>query len=119
MKAGFLDKLIKRLDRVGPGEVQGLLLKLVREKGFFSQVFEVLEEGVIICDPQGVVTFVNRAACGFFGMDHETSAGRPLEELVRGVSWEVLTRRREVLSRDMEVFYPDLSSHGIISDRSA
>ena len=107
MKAGFLEKLIARLDRVGPGEVQGLLQKLVREKGFFEQVFEVLEEGVIICDPQGVVTFVNRAACGFYALDHETSAGRPLEELVRGVSWEVLTRRREVVSRDMEVFYPE------------
>jgi two-component system, sporulation sensor kinase E len=107
VKAGFLDKLIARLDRVGPGEVQGLLQKLVREKGFFEQVFEVLEEGVIICDPSGVVTFVNRAACGFYGMDHETSAGRPLEELLRGVSWEVLTRRREVVSRDMEVFYPE------------
>lgn len=107
MKAGFLDKLIARLDRVEPGEVQSLLLKLVREKGFFEQVFEVLEEGVIICDPQGGVTFVNRAACGFFGMHHETSAGRPLEELVRGVSWEVLTRRKEVVSRDMEVFYPE------------
>jgi PAS domain S-box-containing protein len=107
MKAGFLDKLIARLDRVGPGEVQGLLQKLIREKGFFEQVFEVLEEGVIICDPQGVVTFVNGAACGFYGMDHETSAGRPLAELVRGVSWEVLTRRREVMSRDMEVFYPE------------
>ena len=107
MKAGFLDKLIARLDRVGPGEVQSLLQKLVREKGFFEQVFEVLEEGVVICDPSGIVTFVNRAACGFFGIDHETSAGRPLEELVRGVSWEVLTRRREVVSRDIEVFYPE------------
>ncbi len=107
MKAGFLDKLIARLDRVEPGEVQRLLLKLVREKGFFEQVFEALEEGVIIGDPQGIVTFVNAAACGFFGMDHETSAGKPLEELVRGVSWASLTRRREVVSRDMEVFYPE------------
>ena len=107
MKAGFLDKLIARLDRVEPGEVQRLLLKLVREKGFFEQVFEALEEGVSIGDPQGIVTFVNAAACGFFGMDHETSAGKPLEELVRGVSWASLTRRREVVSRDMEVFYPE------------
>lgn len=107
MKPGFLDKLIERLDRVGPGEVQGLLHKLLRRKGFFEQVFESLEEGVIICEPQGVVTFLNRAACGFFGLDHETSPGRPLEELVRGFQWTQLTRRREVVSRDMEVFYPE------------
>ena len=107
MKAGFLDKLIERLDRVSPGEVQALLMKLVRENGFFEQVFEVLEEGMIICDPQGTVTFVNRAACGFFGLDPETSAGRPLEEMVRGIHWPSLAGRREVISRDMEVFYPE------------
>lgn len=107
MKAGFLDKLIERLDRVGPGEVQGLLHKLLRRKGFFEQVFEALEEGVIICDPQGLVTFLNRAACGFFGLDHETSPGRQLEDVIRGLQWSLLTKRRDVVSRDMEVFYPE------------
>lgn len=107
MKAGFLDKLMERLDRVGSGEVQGLLHKLLRRKGFFEQVFEALEEGVIICDPEGLVTFVNRAACGFFGLDHENAPGRQLEDLIRGLQWSLLTRRRDVVSRDMEVFYPE------------
>lgn len=107
MKTGFLEKLIARLDRVSPGEVQALLWKLVREKGFFEQVFEALEEGVIICDPQGAVTFVNRAACGFFGVEAETAPGRPLEEVVRGIHWTSLTGRRTAVSRDMEVFYPE------------
>src|SRR4051794_41065289 len=106
MKSGFLDKLIERLDRVGPGEVQSLLHKLLRRKGFFEQVFEALEEGVIICDPQGMITFLNRAACGFFGLDHETSPGRRLEDVIRGLQWTLLTKRREVVSRDMEVYYP-------------
>lgn len=107
MKAGFLDKLLARFDRVAPQDVQSLLLNLVREKGFFEQVFEALQEGVIICDAQGVITFVNQAACGFFGIDHETTAGRRLEEAVRGLHLPSLTNRRHVVSRDLEVFYPE------------
>lgn len=106
MKSGFLDKLLTRLDRVAPEEVQGYLLRLVREKGFFEQVFEALEEGVIICDPQGVISFINRAACGFFGLAQEETAGRRLDEAVRGLVWHPL-KRGDSTSRDMQVFYPE------------
>ena len=58
MKAGFLDKLIERMDRVEPGEVQGYLARLVREKGVFERVFEALEEGVLVMDAEGRVEFL-------------------------------------------------------------
>ena len=38
MKAGFLDKLIERLGRVGPEEVQNYLLRLAQEKGLIETV---------------------------------------------------------------------------------
>ncbi len=107
MKAGFLDKLLTKLDRLPPEEMQGFLLRLVREKGFFEQVFEALEEGVIICEPAGVITFINRAACRFFGLDATDAAGKPLEEAVRGFHWPAQRSRRDTVSRDMEVFYPE------------
>ncbi len=107
MKAGFLDKLLTKLDRLPAEEMQGFLLRLVREKGFFEQVFEALEEGVIICEPTGVITFINRAACRFFGLDAAEAAGKPLEEAVRGFHWPAQRSRRDTVSRDMEVFYPE------------
>jgi two-component system, sporulation sensor kinase E len=107
MKAGFLDKLLLRFDRLPPEEMQSFLLRLVQEKGFFEQVFEALEEGVIICDAEGRITFVNRAACKFFGLDPDTAAGKPLEEAVRGIHWPAPRHRRDTISRDIEVFYPE------------
>ena len=107
MKAGFLDKLLTKLDRLPAEEMQGFLLRLVREKGFFEQVFEALEEGVIICEPAGIITFINRAACKFFGLDAAEAAGKPLEEAVRGFHWPAQRSRRDTVSRDMEVFYPE------------
>jgi len=107
VKSGFLEKLITRLDRVEPGEVQGLLARLIQEKGFLERVFEALKEGVVILDPDGVVTFLNAAAAGFFGLDPERAVGHPLSAQVRGLDWEGLARPGKTVSRDLEVFYPE------------
>ena len=52
MKSGFLEKLVARLDRVEHGEVQQLVTRLIREKGFLEKVFEALQEGVILSTPR-------------------------------------------------------------------
>lgn len=56
MKSSFFDKIVKRMDRLEPADVQRYLLRLVQEKGFFEKVFEALQEGVILLDGEGVVT---------------------------------------------------------------
>ena len=68
MKSGFLDKLIDRVDRVETGEVQNYLIQLSREKGFLEQVFEALQEGVIILNSEGKITYLNSAARRIFGV---------------------------------------------------
>lgn len=107
MKSGFLEKLVGRLDRVEPGEVQQIVTRLIREKGFLEKVFEALREGVIILDPAGVIGFVNRAACQLFGLDPERAIGEKLSSQVRGVDWETLGKPGRSVSRDLEVFYPE------------
>ncbi|HEY8962290.1 MAG TPA: ATP-binding protein [Luteolibacter sp.] len=107
MKSGFLEKLVARLDKVEPGEVQQILARLIREKGFLEQVFEALLEGVILLDPDGTIAFLNRAACGFFGLDPEEAIGEPLASQVRGLDWASLAKPGRTVSRDLEVFYPE------------
>ncbi|MCX6879686.1 MAG: ATP-binding protein [Verrucomicrobia bacterium] len=107
MKSGFLEKLVARLDRVEPGEVQQILTRLIREKGFLEKVFEALHEGVIILDSQGIIGFVNQAACQFFGLDPERALGNQLSSQVRGLDWEYLGKPGCSISRDLEVFYPE------------
>ena len=108
LSAGFLEKLLARLDRAAPGDVQDYLLRLVRERGFFERVLEALEEGVILCDGSGRVTFINRAACRLFGVDASGATGKGLGEVARGLDWDLLTHgRRAAFSRDLEIFYPE------------
>lgn len=107
MKSGFLEKLVARLDRVEPGEVQQIVARIIREKGFLEKVFEALREGVIILDPNGVINFVNRAACQFFGLDAERAVGEEISSQIRGLNWEALGKPGRTVSRDIEVFYPE------------
>ncbi len=107
MKSGFFDKLIKRMDRLEPGEVQHFLAELLREKGLLEKVFQALQEGVILLDHEGHVTYVNRAACHLFGFEAEQVVGKQLAEGVRGLDWKELRKPGTVVSRDLEIFYPE------------
>ncbi|RYD26685.1 MAG: PAS domain S-box protein, partial [Verrucomicrobiaceae bacterium] len=107
VKSGFLEKLVARLDRVVPGDVQQIVTRLIREKGFLEKVFEALHEGVIILDPNGVIGFLNHAACQFFGLDPEKATGAEISTQIRGLDWESLGKPGKTISRDLEVFYPE------------
>jgi len=107
MKSGFLDKLIARIDQVEPGEVQSLVMRLVREKGFMESVFEALQEGLLILDPDSHITFVNHAASRIFGINAAQCTGHSLSQTVRGLDWKQLADPDRVVSRDMEIFYPE------------
>jgi signal transduction histidine kinase len=107
MKRGFLEKLIERIGLVQPGDVQNYLVEIAREKGFLETIFNAILEGVIVTDPGGRIIYLNRAACGFFGVDPESSIGKPLGEVVRGLDLGQPSGPGEVVSRDLEVFYPE------------
>jgi signal transduction histidine kinase len=107
MKAGFLEKLIERLGRIGPEEVQNYFLRLAQEKGFLETVFNAIQEGIIVTDSTGRITYLNDAACELFGLEASDAIGKLLDERVRGLDWESLTQSGGPVSRDMEIFYPD------------
>ena len=108
MKSAVLEKILSRLDQIEPEEVQALLSRLVREKGFLQKVFEALQEGVLLLDTSGGISFINHAGCRFFGTTPEEAQGRPLDEVVRGVDWmSLMESSRRTISRDLEVFYPE------------
>jgi signal transduction histidine kinase len=106
MKAGFLEKLIERLGRIGPEEVQNYFLRLAQEKGFLETVFNAIQEGIIVTDSKGRITYLNEAACGLFGLEGGEVTGKQLDDRIRGLDWESLTKSGGPVSHDMEIFYP-------------
>ncbi len=107
MKSGFIDKLIDRLDKVDPSEVQRYVLKIVQEKGFLENVFDVLQEGIIVSGLHGTIHYINRTACEFFGLDRDDTIGKKVSEQFPGIKWEDSVDSGRVVNRDLEVFYPE------------
>src|SRR6201998_3609339 len=106
MKSSFVEKLIGRLGRIGPEDVQNFFPRRAQEKGFLETVFNAIQEGIIVTDSSGRITYLNEAACELFGLDAEGSIGKRLDERVRRLYWKSLTQSGGPVSRDMEIFYP-------------
>src|SRR5713101_7081305 len=106
MKAGFLEKLIERLGRIGPEEVQNYFLRLAQEKGFLETVFNAIQEGIIVTDSKGRITYLNDAARELFGLEAGDAVGKRLDERVRGLDRGSLTQSGGPVSRAIEIFYP-------------
>jgi signal transduction histidine kinase len=106
VKAGFLEKLIERLGRIGPEDVQNYFLRLAQEKGFLETVFNAIQEGIIVTDSKGRITYLNDAACALFGLEAGEAIGKRLDERIGGLDWGSLTQSSGPVSHDMEIFYP-------------
>jgi len=107
MNPGMIDRLLDRLDRLEPEEIQRLVLKIVQEKGFLEKVFEVLREGVIVTGAKGSIHYINQAACDFFGLDPKEAIRSEVQALFPGLDWQEVTSSGGVVNRDLVVRYPE------------
>ncbi|MFH0879632.1 MAG: ATP-binding protein [Lentisphaerota bacterium] len=112
MKPGFLDKLIERMDRIDPGNLQAQFLRLAGEKGFLETIFQAIQEGIIVLDGASRIVYANQAAGKFLGVSMESATGQPLQRYLRGIEWERLLKLDEaawskLASHEIEVTYPE------------
>jgi PAS domain S-box-containing protein len=111
VKTSFLDKLIGRIERVDPQSLQSVVLKLAREKGFLETLFNTIQEGVIVTDGEGLITYVNAAGGQLLGIQPERAIGEPLANYLRDIDWKKIWSAdrdewRKVFNQELEVFYP-------------
>jgi two-component system, sporulation sensor kinase E len=106
MNPSVLDKFLERIDRLGPEEIQSYVQRLARERSFFQTIFDAIHEGVIVTDPDGRISFANPAACGLFGIERDRCADMLLADCIPGLDWKSLAQSEHVVTRDMEIFYP-------------
>jgi PAS domain S-box-containing protein len=112
MKPGFLDKLIARIDRLDPGSVQTHFLRLAKEKGLLETIFQSIQEGVVVLDGKGNITYANRAAGKFIGFSHEDVIGKPMTRYLRDIDWNRVLdldtgEWSKLISHQIEVRYPE------------
>lgn len=112
MKSGFLDQLLRRIDRIDPGSLQTHFLRLAREKGLLETILQTIREGLVVVDGEGKVTYANEAVARLLGGNAEEMVGRGLEDAVPSLDWEGLMGLdpeawTQMVNREIEVTYPE------------
>jgi PAS domain S-box-containing protein len=84
-KTTSLDRVLGRLDTLDSVSLANLVQRLARERSFFEQIFNALQEGVLVFAASGAIEYANNAARRMVGLDDEDVAGRSLWRLVPGL----------------------------------
>ena len=111
MKPGFFDKLVDRLDHLDSGSLQTYFLRLAKEKGLMETIFQALEEGLIVLDPEAKISYANRAAEQFLGFKLESAEGTPIKRYLKDIHWDLVLDLDEyewsqLVRREIEITYP-------------
>lgn len=114
MGSGFFDRLVARLDKLGPESLQAQMLRLAQERGFLETIFQTIQEGVIVIDNDGRLLYANRAAEKLAGFEFAKVKGRSVIRFLREWDWEHLLEMPEtvdgwarMVTREIEVSYPE------------
>lgn len=111
MKKDTIDKLIGRIDHIKEEDLQRFFVKLAEQQGFFQQVFEAIQEGLILLDSKGKILFVNQAALKL--LDKERGQITPEDFCIflgRDCTWDTIQQSRTAVSRDVEIFIRSTNS---------
>lgn len=112
MKSAFLDKLIERIDKIDAGSLQSHFLRLAGEKGLMETIFHAIQEGIVVVDGRGRITYANRASEAMLGFALDDAAGQPLARYLRDIDWDKVQDLDEgewskLLTREIEIGYPE------------
>jgi two-component system, sporulation sensor kinase E len=107
LKNSFLDKLLHRIDRVGTDDLQNYLQRLAREKGFLETIFNTLQEGILVIDPEGKIIYLNPSVTALLGLHPDQALGEHVSRYLKELNWRKILQERRVMSRDLEVTYPE------------
>ena len=61
-KNNSLDRVLGRLDALDSVSLTHLVQRLARERGLFEEIFNTLQEGLLVITPEGVIDYANDAA---------------------------------------------------------
>ncbi len=110
-KSSFIEKVLGRIDTLNPENLQAFVERLVRERSFLETLFDTIEDGVLVADSEGRITYLNASAGRLTGFDEETAMDQTVAQLLPELDWASLQASdheggRSVVRREFELEYP-------------
>ena len=115
-KNSSLDRVLGRLDTLDSVNLANLVQRLARERGLFEDIFNTLQEGVLVISADGRIEYANLAAQRVIGLRDEALAGETLWRLVPGLRASLESSlggteaNAPVVAREIELTYPEARS---------
>src|SRR4051812_34178455 len=113
-KHSSLDRVLGRLDTLDSVNLANLVQRLARERGLFEEIFNTLQEGILVIRDDGAIEYANASAHRLIGLGGDELAGQVLWRLVPGVRssldatfYEGHSQGAPVVSREFELTYPE------------
>ncbi len=113
-KSSSLDRVLGRLDSLDPVNLANLVQRLARERGLFEDIFNTLQEGILVTGPDGIIEYGNAAAQQLIGLGDEELPGQTLWRLVPGLrsSFDISLEPDSgaawpAVAREFELTYPE------------
>lgn len=79
----FAEKFLKRLDRIGPEEIENFVKRVIEERDFIQRIFENLTDGIVVMDPEFRISLVNTSALRFLRLS-------PRKKWINTLLWDYL-----------------------------
>jgi PAS domain S-box-containing protein len=110
-----LDRVLGRLDTLDSVNLANLVQRLARERGLFEEIFNVLQEGVLVISVDGEIEYANAAAHRLIGISEDELSGQTLWRLVPGLRPSIdaalddgpVRGALPVVAREFELTYPE------------
>ena len=113
-KNSSLDRVLGRLDTLDSVNLANLVQRLARERGLFEEIFNTLQEGVLVITLDGEIDYANDAAHRLIGIGEDELAGQILWCLVPGLRPSLGAALEDdtaaalpVVAREFELTYPE------------
>lgn len=108
-----LDRVLGRLDTLDPVNLTQLVQRLARERGLFEDIFDILQEGVLVIGADGEIEYANASAHRLIGLNEQLQ-GETLWRLVPGLRSSFGAALEDdagaalpVMAREFELAYPE------------
>ena len=108
-----LDKVLGHLDDLDEVNLGILVQRLARERKLLETVFDVIRDGILVLDENGIITYSNLEGRRLIGLKDESSEKiflhRAAPELAKaiGLNRSQEDHRPEVVVREMKISYPE------------
>ncbi len=111
-KHSSLDRVLGRLDSMDSVNLTNLVQRLARERGLFEDIFNTLQEGVLVITLDGEIEYANSAAHHLIGLGEDGLVGETLWRLVPGLRPSLGIALDDdaampVVTREFELTYPE------------